>query len=127
MTARRQEARRRAERRGRIAERVAEAHYLLRGYQTLHRRFRSAGGEIDLVMRRGDTLAFVEVKTRQTLDDAVFAVTPKARRRIESAARQFIAQSPAYAAYAVRYDILAVAGLSVRRLEDAWRAEPRRV
>lgn len=115
--------RRSAERRGRLAERLAAAAYLLRGYQILARRFRAPGGEIDLVARKGRLLAFVEVKLRASADDAVLAVTPASRRRFEAAAASFIAHRPQLAEFMVRYDIAAVAGWSVRLLRDAWRAQ----
>ncbi len=51
--------------RGRWAEQLAEAVLTAAGYACLDRRFRAPGGEIDLVVRRGDVLAFVEVKARR--------------------------------------------------------------
>lgn len=48
---------------------------------------RTRAGEIDIVARKGDTLVFVEVKARATLDSAIFALHPAARRRIEAASR----------------------------------------
>ena len=52
---------------GAIGERRAAWHYRLRGYRIVERNLRIGGGEIDLVVRRGSTLVFVEVKTRQSL------------------------------------------------------------
>ena len=52
---------------GRRGERRAAWFYRLRGYWIVDRNKRLRGGEIDLVVRRGRTLAFVEVKTRQSL------------------------------------------------------------
>lgn len=114
-----------AERKGRRAELYIAFLYQLRGYRILARRFSSHSGEIDLVALRGQTLAFVEVKARKTLDTAVFAVTPKARKRIESASRAFIARNPACQACGVRFDIAAVAGLKHRIVQDAWRTQAR--
>ena len=42
----------------------------LKGYRVLASRYQIRGGEIDIVARRGDTVAFVEVKVRPTLDEA---------------------------------------------------------
>ena len=53
-----------------------------RGYRILARRWRSPAGEIDIVALRGQTLVFVEVKARATLDRAAEAVTVTQRRRI---------------------------------------------
>ncbi len=110
-----------AEKRGRRAELIAAAHVSLRGYQLLARRYKTGAGEIDLIAKRNDTLAFVEVKARETIDLSIDAVTPTARRRIERAGRVFLSKNPSYAEFGVRYDIIAVRGLSVHWLRDAWR------
>jgi putative endonuclease len=81
------ETRRRNEARGRRAEQLAALFLQLKGYRILARRVRTRVGEIDLVARKGDTLVFVEVKARATLDSGLFALHPAARRRIEAASR----------------------------------------
>jgi len=52
---------------GRRGERRAAWFYRLRGYRIVERNLRMRGGEIDLIVRRGGLLVFVEVKTRQSL------------------------------------------------------------
>lgn len=116
------ERRRRAERAGRRAEWVAAVAYLLSGYQILAMRFRAPGGEIDLIVRKGSLVAFVEVKLRDGPDEAIHAVTPRNRRRLEQAARSFLARRPHFNEFDVRYDIAALAGFSVQILKDAWRS-----
>ena len=59
-----------AEKRGRGAETVAAWWLRLHGWRILARRARVPGGEVDIVARRGRTLAFVEVKARATADEA---------------------------------------------------------
>lgn len=49
---------------GRRGERLAEQHLLARGYRLVERNWRCRHGEIDLVVRDGSALVFVEVKTR---------------------------------------------------------------
>ena len=110
-----------AERRGRWAEGLAALYLAAKGYRVLARRFRSGGGEIDLVARRKDILVFVEVKARPAIDDALVAVTPKSRRRIEAAARAFAARHRRYAEDGFRYDIVAISGWRIRHVVDAWR------
>jgi len=67
--------RQRAEQSGRIAEYVALIYLRLKGYRLLAHRYRSPAGEIDLVMRRGGVTAFIEVKSRTSIDSAVGSVT----------------------------------------------------
>jgi putative endonuclease len=84
---------RRNERRGRFAESLALASLRLKGYRLLARRFKSGPGEVDLIMRRGEVTAFIEVKVRGTADLAVEAVTQYQSRRIAAAARVWMARS----------------------------------
>ena len=85
-------ARRRAYRAGLAAEWAAILCLKLKGYQILARRFVVKGGEIDIVARRGATIAFVEVKLRAALDDALIAIEPAKRRRMACAARVFVSR-----------------------------------
>lgn len=100
--------RRRNERRGRWAEGLALASLRLKGYRLLARRFKSGAGEVDLIMRRGDVTAFIEVKVRGTTDLAVEAVTEYQSRRIATAARIWMARDRKAALGICRFDIVAV-------------------
>lgn len=122
---RRTQSRIRAERDGRRAEIVAALMLAAKGYRILARRFATPVGEIDLVARKRRIVVFVEVKARADLDEAVFAVTPKTRRRIEAAARVFFSRHPELADDGVRYDIIALSDWRLRHLRDAWRAGER--
>lgn len=86
--------RQRANRLGRRVEWMAAALLMLRGYRILARRFLVSGGEIDIIARRGSTVAFVEVKLRATLEEALLAVTATKRRRIERAASVWLTRNP---------------------------------
>jgi putative endonuclease len=57
------------------AEWIAGAFLMLKGYRVLTRRYAVAGGEIDLIARRFEVVAFVEVKGRDDLDRAAGAIT----------------------------------------------------
>src|SRR5579863_8834413 len=72
---------------GLSAESRAAAFLIAKGYRILAKRFRTPHGEIDLVARRRNLVAFVEVKARDTLDDAAYAVTPRQQARIIAAAQ----------------------------------------
>src|SRR4029077_435844 len=67
---------------GLSAEARAAAYLMAKGYRILAKRFRTPYGEIDIVAKRRNLLAFVEVKARATLDEAAFAVTPRQQARI---------------------------------------------
>lgn len=79
---------------GRRGEWLAVAFLTLKGYRLLQRRFGGKGGEIDLIMARGDDIVFVEVKTRAALDDAAIAITTDKRRLMEARIRQWLARNP---------------------------------
>lgn len=112
----------RAHRFGLFAERLAAWGLRLRGYQILARRYRTKVGEIDLIVRRGDIVAFVEVKARRDLDTALGAVTPQAQKRIVRAAYRFISSYPALAGCELRFDIVAMAPpFFWRHLDNAFR------
>lgn len=89
-----QERRRTTFLRGHRAERIALLFLLCKGYRPLARRYAAAGGEIDLVVMRGDTIAFVEVKARGAMDDALSAISATKRRRFSGAVRAWLARHP---------------------------------
>jgi putative endonuclease len=95
--------------RGRRAELIALLFMLCKGYRPLTRRFSAAGGEIDLILAKGDTIAFVEVKTRGAMDDALVAITATKRRRFSRAARAWLARHPWAATKAWRADAVFIA------------------
>lgn len=116
------ERRRRARRRGRRAETLAALFLTCKGYKILQRSFRTRMGEVDIVARRGKTLAMVEVKYRLAKGDAAASITAAQRRRIERAARGFIAAHPRYAGHHIRFDALLMAPWRwPTHLMDAWR------
>ena len=102
-------ARRRAYLFGLRAEQIAALLMRLKGYRVLARRFAVSGGEIDLVVQRGRTIAFVEVKARDDLDAAASAISEAKRRRISRAARVWLARNPWAASATLRGDAVFVA------------------
>ena len=77
-----------AERRGRGAETIACWYLRLKGCRVLARRARVPGGEVDIVARRGRTLAFVEVKARSSVEAATLALDEWRLRRVVTAAER---------------------------------------
>src|SRR5271168_3989450 len=94
---------------GRRGERAAEKYLKRNGYRIVARNFRAAGAEIDLVAIDGETLVFVEVKTRRTRTAGApeEAVDERKQLRMRRAAEAFIAQYRA-GEKELRFDIVAV-------------------
>jgi putative endonuclease len=82
--------RRRAERGGRRAERLAAWWLRLKGWRILAIRARTPVGEVDLIARRGRTLAFIEVKARAGRAEAALALDDYRLRRVARAAEALL-------------------------------------
>jgi len=95
-------------RRGYRGERLAALALMLKGFRIVARRYRTPLGEIDLIARRGDLVAVVEVKVRPSLVAAMEAVTPAAQRRIEGAADLWLSRQRDHARLSIRFDLVAV-------------------
>lgn len=78
--------RQRAEQGGRRAERLAAFWLQLKGWKIIGRRVRTPVGEVDLIARRGRTVAFVEVKARSSAEEAGWALDEYRLRRVAAAA-----------------------------------------
>ncbi len=94
---------------GRIGEDAAAAHYGAAGYQVLSRNWRCGLGELDLVLRSGDTIVFCEVKTRRSAayGGPFDAVTVSKQRKLRQLAEAYLAavlSDPAQ----VRFDVASV-------------------
>lgn len=123
-TDKRESARRRAAyRNGRWAERLCRFALRLKGYHVLEACYRSGVGEIDIVARRGEVLAVVEVKARRSLREAAEAVSPSQRARLVRAGSAFLSRNPQLNGLTLRFDAMLVTPWSwPRHLVDAWRA-----
>lgn len=111
-----------AEMRGRSAETIAALWLRLHGWRIVARRARVPGGEVDIIARRGRTLAFVEVKARATDDAAAFSLDAYRLRRVVVAAERL---APRYmrGGDELRIDaIFIVPRRFPRHLADIWQA-----
>lgn len=116
-----QAGKKRAQRFGRLAEYLSCWLLRLTGYRILRRGFRAAGGEIDIIARRGTIIAFIEVKARRSLDEAAYALGPAQRRRIERTALAYLTQNPGLANCDARFDLIALAPRRwPRHMTGAW-------
>jgi putative endonuclease len=112
--------RRAAEAAGRRGERIAGWWLRLKGWRILDRRVRTVVGEVDIVARRGNLIAFVEVKARATEAELDFAIDERRLARVAAAAEMLMAR---YAGPGddIRVDVILVArGAMPRHIENAW-------
>ena len=103
------DGRRRARRFGLRAETIAVWLLRAKGYTILARSFRINGGEIDVIARRGATIAFVEVKARPRLEDAMTAIDHRKRQRISRAARFWLTTNRWAVGHMLRGDAVFIA------------------
>jgi len=109
-----------AERRGRGAETIACWYLRFHGWRILARRARVPGGEVDIVARRGRTLAFVEVKARADTASADFALDDWRLRRVAVAAERLMARYMA-GVEEIRIDAIFIVPFRwPRHLENVW-------
>ncbi|MEP7007641.1 MAG: YraN family protein [Sphingomonas bacterium] len=112
--------RRIAEASGRRGERLAGWWLRLKGWSILDRRVRTPVGEVDIVARRGNLVAFVEVKSRATAAELDYAIDEYRLSRVARAAEYLM---PKYAGPGddIRVDVILLApGTRPRHIENAW-------
>ena len=108
---------------GRAAEDTACRWLEARGWTVVARNWRRGPGELDAVARKGDELAFVEVKCVDAFgpESLARAVGPCKRRRIVETAKLFVSAHRELERMAMRFDVVAVvAGTVVGHLERAF-------
>jgi putative endonuclease len=97
-----------ANRLGHRGEALAAFSLRLKGWRIVARRYRSPLGEIDLIARRGNLIAIVEVKARSSFRGAMDSVTPSAQKRIMGSADLWLSRQKDAAKLSIRFDIIAV-------------------
>lgn len=94
-----------------------------KNYRILAERYKTKGGEIDLVAKRGDHVAFVEVKGRKTHEEAAYAVRPRQQARIALAAEIFLGEHAELAHCSASFDVVLVSpGRGCAHIEQAFLA-----
>jgi putative endonuclease len=106
---------------GARGEDLAAAWYEEQGYEVLDRNWRCRLGELDLVVRRGRTIVFCEVKARSStaFGTPAEAVTPVKRNRIRHLAARWLEDGRTRAGE-IRFDVVAVLGNRVEVIEGAF-------
>ena len=93
---------------GRRAERYAAIRLLLKGWWPVARRYKTPVGEIDLIMRRGNVLAFIEVKYRPDAASGLYALQPKQAQRLQRAAEHYLTMRPDLSQLTLRFDLVVI-------------------
>jgi putative endonuclease len=109
-----------AEARGRKGEAYAAWWLRMKGWRILAERVRTPAGEVDLVAKRGNLIAFVEVKTRATAAELDYAIDQYRLRRVAAAAEILV---PRFALNGedVRIDVMLIAPRALpRHLVNVW-------
>ncbi len=110
---------------GRDGETIAAAFLVGKGLKLLHRNWRPARrgvrGEVDLIFQRGDTLCFVEVKTRASSDygEPQQAVTASKQRQISRLANAYLIQVEP-GEVTIRFDVVEVWLAPPNKPRVAW-------
>ncbi len=117
----RQQKRRKAYHLGHRGEWLAAMALRLKGYRIVATRMKTRGGEVDLIARKRDMIAFVEVKARSTEQAALDAISITAQRRIEAAADLWLSRQPDFSRLSWRFDVVAVVPWRwPRHFENVW-------
>ena len=95
---------------GMAAENRIAQDYERRGFAVARRRWRGRSGEIDLILRDGDGLIFVEVKQSRDFARAAESLSHRQMQRIARSAEEFLAGEPAGSLTEVRFDVALVNG-----------------
>ncbi|NNG24951.1 YraN family protein [Telluria aromaticivorans] len=103
---------------GRSWEQAALLHLKRQGLVLAEENFRCKGGEIDLVMRDGDTFVFVEVRQRADTEHggAAASITPPKIRRLVRAAQCYLLRFSTTPP--CRFDVVAIDGSHIEWLQD---------
>lgn len=108
---------------GASAEDRAAAALEAVGYSIVARNWRCGAGELDIIAREGDVLAFVEVRSRASSahGHAAEMVSPSKQRQVTRVAGLYLAiVRPRFTL--IRFDVVAVTGARLDLIRDAWRA-----
>jgi putative endonuclease len=111
---------------GHRAEFWAGLYCRAKGYQILQKRYKTRFGEIDLVLKRGKTLVFLEVKARRSVEEALQSIHRTNRGRIEKSALMFMANHAELEGCSQRFDCIGIVffrnlwPIRFVHLDNAW-------
>ena len=98
---------------------------MAKGYRIIKMRYKAKVGEIDIIAKRGKTMAFIEVKYRPDFDQTMYAVQPRAQYRIRRAAEQYLMswrkKESLTMSNEIRFDVVGITKkLNIRHITNAF-------
>ena len=110
---------------GKFAEFLARNFLRLKGWRIVAENYvtgrGTTAGEVDIIAAKGKQLIFVEVKKRQSIEKAAYAISPRQQQRIIRGAEAFLQKNPQFSGYDCRFDaILITLPLQIEHIENAW-------
>lgn len=110
---------------GKLAEFIARLYFRIKGYKIISKNHKGAlkmpVGEVDFIALKNKTLVFVEVKKRQSIEKASYAIKPKQQKRIVNAAKLFIKKNSQYQNFNIRFDALFIIfPFKIVHIPNAW-------
>jgi putative endonuclease len=107
---------------GFAAEQRAVRWYRVRGWQVVGENVWAGGNELDLIVRRGRELRFVEVKEKRgtRFGDPLEMITPEKQRRLRHAAEAWLDTRPELGRLAIGFDVIAVRDGRLQRVPQAF-------
>lgn len=112
--------------RGNVVEEASERYLQQKGLQAIERNFNRRGGEIDLVMRDGETLVFVEVRFRKSdrFGTPAESITASKKRKLLQTAQLYLLAYPVWRNKPCRFDVIAArpgeSGLQFEWIQNAF-------
>ncbi|MHB1391432.1 MAG: YraN family protein [Thermoleophilia bacterium] len=118
--------------RGQAGEDLARRHLEAHGYEIIETNFRTRYGEIDIIARRGELVAFIEVKARRSsrCGEPFEAVGPRKQNQIRRLAQVWVAAHQSDSTFrqcAFRFDVIGImldaadGAAQLIHMEDAFR------
>ncbi len=93
---------------GKYAETFAALLLRLKGYTIKQRNWQSPFGELDIIAQRGDTLVFIEVKYRTSIDQGLYSITPHKQKRLINGAADYMRKHYRHLDISMRFDIIII-------------------
>ena len=110
---------------GKLAEWIALFYLLIKGYKYVGKNYITGkgthAGEVDLIVKQKNLLVFVEVKKRENIEKAAYAISERQKQRIVRGAEVFLQKNKQYDAFDIRFDaVLVEFPLEVKHVPSAW-------